>query len=319
MRSLSIHGTAGALLSLGLLVGAGPALAVAPPAFGGLYVFGDSLSDNGNLFKLIGQPGFPYFEGRFSNGPVAAEYLATGLGLNSPTQFFNFAVGGAQTGTANGIGVRSQVGVFTGLLGPGSADPSALYMVWAGANDLLQAEFSTLADPVALTGLVSTATSNLSNAVQDLFDKGARNFLLPSLPNLGATPRLQALGPLAVAAGAQVAQTFNGALMGSYGALAGSLAGERFYYFDTYKSTNDAAAGFLAAGGNVSGTCAGAAAFPACSGYMFFDDIHPTTATHALLGQQMLAAVPEPQTMLMMAVGVAVLLGMGRRRLRAAA
>jgi phospholipase/lecithinase/hemolysin len=52
---------------------------------------------------------------------------------------------------------------------------------------------------------------------------------------------------------------------------------------------------------------------------MFFDDIHPTTATHALLGQQMLAAVPEPQTMLMMAVGVAALLGLGRRRQRAAA
>ena len=42
-----------------------------------LVVFGDSLSDNGNLFDLTGFPQPPAWEGRSSNGPVYAEQLAT--------------------------------------------------------------------------------------------------------------------------------------------------------------------------------------------------------------------------------------------------
>ena len=44
-----------------------------------LYVFGDSLSDTGNLFALtfgIEPPSPPYFDGRFSDGPVWVETLA---------------------------------------------------------------------------------------------------------------------------------------------------------------------------------------------------------------------------------------------------
>lgn len=69
-------------------------------AFSGLYVFGDSLSDNGHLYALTGgfPPDPPYHQGRFSNGPVAVEHLATGLGL-SGVQFHNMAIVGARTGT----------------------------------------------------------------------------------------------------------------------------------------------------------------------------------------------------------------------------
>src|SRR5947207_8723779 len=46
-----------------------------------LVVFGDSLSDNGNLFNPIGV-GLPFsWEGRASNGPVYAEQLAAWLGV----------------------------------------------------------------------------------------------------------------------------------------------------------------------------------------------------------------------------------------------
>src|SRR5690349_5751265 len=47
-----------------------------------LVVFGDSLSDTGDLFEMIGYPPPPYVEGRFSNGLVWAEYLAASLGLD---------------------------------------------------------------------------------------------------------------------------------------------------------------------------------------------------------------------------------------------
>jgi phospholipase/lecithinase/hemolysin len=42
-----------------------------------------------------------------------------------------------------------------------------------------------------------------------------------------------------------------------------------------------------------------------------WDGIHPTTALHTLLGQRMLAAVPEPGTLLLM--GLALALGFARR------
>ena len=66
----------------------------APPSFDRLYVFGDSLSDNGNEFIglnyiqenldphiEIDAPSPPYFPGRESNGFVWTDYLAQDLGL----------------------------------------------------------------------------------------------------------------------------------------------------------------------------------------------------------------------------------------------
>ena len=74
-----------------------------------IVVFGDSLSDSGNSFTLTGgiiPPDPPYDSGRFSNGPVALEYLAEDLELTLDLYYDdeegnNFAVGGARTGTGN--------------------------------------------------------------------------------------------------------------------------------------------------------------------------------------------------------------------------
>lgn len=312
MQTFRPRAAAAALIAAGLLGTALPAAATSP--FSSLFVFGDSLSDNGNLFNAIGAPGAPYVQGRFSNGPVAAEYVAAYLGLTQPGQLVDIAFGGAETGTGPfGIGVLSQVAAFAGALGGNPAPQSGLYMVWAGANDLLGVDLSILGDNAALTTLIGGAVVNLNVAVKGLYDLGARNFLLPTLPNLGATPRLQALGPEAVVAGQVLSQVFNAVLTASYQQLAANLPDEKFYVFDTFTATNAAVATFHSFNGNTTDACV-PAGLPNCDGYMFFDDIHPTTLTHALLGQQMAAAVPEPATMLMMAAGVAALLGVGRRR-----
>src|SRR5262245_27393617 len=73
------------------------------PAFSGLVVLGDSLSDQGRLFAATGglfPPDPPYFQGRISNGPVWIEDLAPQLGL-SVSLANNLSVAGATTGTAN--------------------------------------------------------------------------------------------------------------------------------------------------------------------------------------------------------------------------
>ncbi|MGH6636712.1 MAG: SGNH/GDSL hydrolase family protein, partial [Gammaproteobacteria bacterium] len=78
-----------------------------------IIVFGDSLSDTGNLASL---PGFeflkdPPFDRGFSNGPRAVEVLANNLGLHvnpslhlvGPPVGTSFAVSGARAGGTSPI------------------------------------------------------------------------------------------------------------------------------------------------------------------------------------------------------------------------
>ncbi len=74
-------------------------------AYSALYVFGDSLSDTGNVYNSLGgaYPPPPYFNGRFSNGPVWVETFAANLGLTANAATgggTNWAFGGAVTGPA---------------------------------------------------------------------------------------------------------------------------------------------------------------------------------------------------------------------------
>ncbi|HEY9660166.1 MAG TPA: SGNH/GDSL hydrolase family protein, partial [Allocoleopsis sp.] len=86
------------------------------PSINTLYVFGDSLSDTGTVFRATGglypsDP--PYFQGRYSNGRVWVEYLADYLAVD---RINNFACGGATTeGNATSLvpGLLSQVQSFT--------------------------------------------------------------------------------------------------------------------------------------------------------------------------------------------------------------
>ena len=93
-----------ALLAAVLLV---PTLAAAKPFTpSALFVFGDSLSDNGNGYPIANYPISPPNAQRWSNGPVAVDYLAAklGLALTPSTQGgTNYAYGGAATGPVTGL------------------------------------------------------------------------------------------------------------------------------------------------------------------------------------------------------------------------
>lgn len=151
-----------------------------------IYVFGDSFSDTGNAFNATNRtfpPSPTYFDGRFSNGAVWVEYLAQDLGLSfNPRN--NFAYGGATTGVNNISnptlpGLQQQIASFTAE-NP-SADPNALYIVWAGANDY----FSYFAGGVPKP---NQAVANISAAVTSLAAIGAQDFLVVNQPDLGKFP-----------------------------------------------------------------------------------------------------------------------------------
>jgi phospholipase/lecithinase/hemolysin len=143
----------------------------------------------------------------------------------------NFAFGGAGSGqanlTPNGFmvpGLLGQVGLYnTGLAGKKS-NGNALYVVWSGANDYLQhMEY----DPYKIVG-------NVETAIRALYATGARDFLVPNLPDLGNTPLIKAQGAGASATFTGFAKTHNALLSARVTALAKALPGSRMVKLDVF-------------------------------------------------------------------------------------
>lgn len=152
---------------------------------GDFVIFGDSLSDTGNLFLALSQqqpPSPPYFQGRFSNGPVLPEWMAERLGLATPTPALaggtNYAFAGAQTGAGtlpNGVpNLGQQIESYLSQDRPESGD---LFYLFAGANDLIFAQRS----PGAIA-------DNLTNHISTLAEAGAQQFIVSNLPDIGQLP-----------------------------------------------------------------------------------------------------------------------------------
>ena len=273
-------------------------------SFSSLVVFGDSLSDNGNLYSLIGYPPAPYYDGRFSNGPVAAEQLATNLGA----PLYDFAVGGATSGVGNYVdgGTQTAPGMFglpgmqaelaeAGPLLASPIVPSSLFLVWGGANDFLT------------EGSPTVAAANVDAIVAALESDGAQHILVPGLPDLGLTPDYYG-NPLATA----YTDAFNAAL------VAGLPPGATYY--DTANLLDEVVADPAAYGfSNVTTPCFdGSTVCSDPNQYLFWDGFHPTTAADTILADQFeqAAETPEPGSVLLLATGLAmgVVMVVARRR-----
>ena len=254
--------------------------------YSGLYVFGDSLSDSGNLFGLTGgttPPSPPYFNGRFSDGPVWVESLAPALGLTY-TQATNFAIGGAESGSLNAIDVGNQV---TGFIGGGGTVPGdALAVVWAGNNDFLRNAATT---PASV--LTTTVVTNIGTAIGTLNAFGAQNFLVPNLPKFGNSPggASTGLGPQLN----ELASFYNTNLHTTLIGLEESL-GVRIFIMDVEGLFDDVIADPGAYGmANVTIPCLDGLAQPtgacptaaATNATLFWDAIHPTGAAHSIVSQ----------------------------------
>ncbi len=314
--SRSVTWSAVAALALGLAANSASAL-----DYSAMYVFGDSLSDSGNIFAATsGTPNWaplaPYFDGRFSNGPVWVEALADQLSLSalpSVTGGTNYAWGGARAG--GGVGfpptLGSQAGIFLGDVG-GVADSDALYVVWGGGNDVLANESANAADDLVAT-------------ISTLADAGARNFLVPNLPDIGQTPG--ALGDGTSALMTQLTLDHNQALADGLAELSLLSPELNIVSFDVYAIFQALLADPGSFGiSNVDETCWTGDLFgngTACANpdeYAFWDDIHPTGYTHAVLADEAYAAlapipVPAALPLLLSALGM---MGFTARRRRAA-
>jgi outer membrane lipase/esterase len=304
-----------------ILCAAGLALAVlAVPARAGVIssvvAFGDRLIDDGNTTLMPSrppQPPAPYAGGRYTNGPTPTEVLATRLGV----PLHSYAIGGAQSGVGNidvpvadcsagpsayCTGVQSQLGQF---LAGGTVDPHALYVVMGGSNDFLALLAS--ADPFGqFDSVASDVVNNLLGAVATLHGAGARQFLLPLLPDIGAAPAVA--DPTVSAAMRPVNAALSQAYMSLY-ALLGD-PGLRFILFDTYAAQQ----ALMPAFDNSADACLQPALGTVCDDpdrFFFWDDLHPTAAVSARLGDQLVQLVPEPG---MLALLLAAMPLLARRR-----
>ena len=248
----------------------------------------------------------------------------------------DYAFGGATTGSAatNNSKVPNlaqQVDTF--LLSKASAPSDALYTFSIGANDL----FAILAGSTGgLTPLQAAAAAAqvVASEAADLHAAGAKNLALFDVPDLGATPGIEALGPAASAAASALSAFFDQQVLLDLAPV--EAAGLTVYNLNTYALIDEAvkdpsAFGFsnvtspcwtggytgYATGGSVCST------LPAVQDtYLFWDGVHPTAAGHLLVADAALRAiglpVPEPSTWATLLIGFGGLGFAGyRRRARA--
>ena len=281
--------------------------------FSNVIVFGDSLSDGGNIALASGSP-VPM---RFTTNPgtTTAENVAAGLGFTlapSVAGGTDFAWGGA--GFVNNVAavptIPQQLQMYLGANG-GKADSHALYQVWGGANDVFYLS-AALTDPNAIAAGTVTAAQTELGVLGGLQAAGARYVVVYNLPDLGKTPSAAAGGAAAQAGATQLAVIYNGVLNSGLAQLSNN--GLNIIPVNTFALLNEVIANPSAYGfSNVTApACTGGSGSsiqcgPQGSGapvtyapgtdqtYLFADGVHPTTAAHAMLSQYVASVIHAPE------------------------
>lgn len=241
-----------------------------------LYIFGDSLSDtNGTT------------QGGASNGPLWPVYLSPELGITyNPAT--NFAAGGAVT-----AGLSAQISSYQSTAS--SADPNALYFVWAGGNDII----------FGSPGI--SAANNVINAVNTLASFGATQFLVPNMPDMGLVPITGGAG-----SATDAAIDFNTAIDAEYvGSTAVTVADVFGLHHEII--SDPSAFGLV----NTMDPCGFPCDIDPTTPYLFYDPLHPTTIGHSIIADRFsvtLATVPLPPAVWLFVSGLLGMVGMARRK-----
>ncbi len=319
------------VVAAAFLSGAGQIHAQSTPTFSQVIVFGDSLSDDGNIRNrledqyFISYPGgdFNYSDGRFTNSSdtdpasdlyagtwheqLARDFLGLPAATNSLDGGTDYAFGGATTedGTRE-VTVISNPEPFVGgdftvtidnlgkqvddYLTDETLDPAALFIVWGGGNDLFDDDSSD--------NVIATA-ERMGALVDRLARAGAVSILVPNVPPLGLVPNYKDDPDTAAslnAASAQYRDELNTQLDATVSALAADGITIALYRLDIYGlfyrlAANPEDYGFV----NISDSAQGADVNP--DEYLFWDEIHPTTAGHyqiAVAASEVLNGTAEP-------------------------
>lgn len=298
-----------------------------------VVVFGASLSDTGNSFVWLSDPANqhcgtrlsvppyealddlrvpdgPYAKGghHFTNGATWVEGLARYLALagNARPAFksggfkaSNYAVGGARAvAYFCRFNLPDQINAYINDFPQTS--PRTLVAIEIGGNDVRDAltAFAAGQDPAPY---IQNALSGLANGIATLYARGARKFLLTNVADVAKAPAVILLDqqfPGIAQAATQLSLLFNQGFAGVV-QMANSLSGAEARVLDLYGTLNTivgdpGAFGFA----NVTDACVMPNQPPYhCKKpdeYVFWDGIHPTKATHAIVAQKAIAVVSAP-------------------------
>jgi phospholipase/lecithinase/hemolysin len=275
-----------------------------------IVIFGDSLSDTGNDAYLsqhkygvrIPGPYADYTDGRFTDGddtiPVARKYFGVWIEqfaamlpskpiiLDSLDGGTNYAYGFAFTGSGASVLTLGSAALSINVnnIGQQITDYLAthpvinnrtLFVVWGGANDLLNA---TSADDVFQAGI------NQVTNIQRLIDAGATQFVIPNLPPLGAIPRING-SPTDAAAATAASVLFNQILRTGVDVLRDFNFGKRLHFvqLDVFSLFDQIIAS--PARYSLADVTTSSQEIPTINPdtYLFWDDLHPTTRGHNIL------------------------------------
>lgn len=287
-------------------------VAYADNSYNKVYIFGDSLSDTGNLASVIGGIPAPYFNNRISNGPVAVEPLAAKFGDNANASLHllglnaghNYSVAGAKASTNEAIDLNTQILSFQA--NHASIAPNdALYVIFIGGNDIRDAasEF----DDVIANSILQIANNNVKNAITSLKQMGARSFLVVNAPNIALLPATRLIAeainnPAYLDRAALLSRKYNAILHDVIDNLEDDDNDEteitEFNLFKLFTKTIKKAS-------KLGITNSTEACFrsripdfhPDCNfglnadKFYFFDEIHPTKQIHALFGKAFIKSI----------------------------
>ena len=276
--------------------------------FSKLVVFGDSLSDTGNLAAIDLPP--PFFENRISNGPVAVDFIAQAIGSNADRSDhllglndggFNYAVAGGNILGTDPEDLGQQVTAFLDRVNQ-QADADALYVVIIGGNDLRG--LRSITDPEVASTRISALISQLALQLNELNSAGARAFLVANVANVGRIPEtrnLLAEDPNIAIRVEQYVRQYNAALSQLLSEFE-QTEGIAVVEFDLFQALEDIldnanSLGFT----NIEQGCFDSGDFSiefeclvlGFDSRVFFDNIHPSARTYEIIAPQIIAAIPS--------------------------
>ncbi|MGI9390387.1 MAG: SGNH/GDSL hydrolase family protein [Boseongicola sp.] len=284
--------------------------------FSDILLFGDSLSDSGNVEALtVGAGGsWPYNiypEGQFTNGDTWATQIGLAPSLEGGT---NYAYGGARAAENGDIipDLGTQISQF--LTSAASLGANPLAAIWVGGNDFL--DLPDAPTPADLTATIGGILTAVSDGITDLHAGGIRQFTVFGLPDFGLLPAYRD-DPLGAASASFSTMLYNQSLQDTLSFFDAILTDADIDYFDVAALVDETIA-------NVPPGLAGIRCLEApvdCASnptnYFFYDDIHPTEWVHAELANECLnhiAPIPLPASAALLLMSLAALGGCARRR-----
>ncbi|KAJ7295623.1 hypothetical protein O6H91_02G031000 [Diphasiastrum complanatum] len=300
-----------------------------------LYIFGDSIVDSGNnnyLFTIAKSNYLPYGKdfdthkptGRFSNGRLVPDFLASYMGVPFPSPYLapdtdihqgaNFASAGSGylTSTGEAMGILSfpkQVQNFQAMkqrlqqsMGEASANDfisrSIMYISMAH-NDIANNYYAS-GSPFRRQNMTIDQFENMlidevSKYIQVLYNEGARKFVFESLLPLGCAPAFSKASSTCVDYLVEAAMKYNSLLQMLLEKQSTTFTNAHFILangFDLINAIAHDPVGYGFVG--ISQACCGQGGFcesgsPTCqnaSTYVFWDAFHPTSKIYSMLASR---------------------------------